>query len=103
VDGTAIRQKIELPHASGECSRRKSLKICDQVAQRGWTSNWNDLPYATRKIRELVPYSPASSDSSDVIQEIKLGSYGDREAFCIEFQTRSSLPWLHVDLRAYSE
>jgi hypothetical protein len=31
VDSTAIRQKIELPHASGECSRRKSLKICDQV------------------------------------------------------------------------
>jgi hypothetical protein len=55
------------------------------VAQRGWTSNWNDPPYATRKIRELVPYSPASFDSSDVIQEIKLGSYG--EAFCIEFET----------------
>jgi hypothetical protein len=53
------------------------------------------------KIREPVPYSSASFDSSDVIQEIKSGSYD--EAFCIEFETRSSLQRLHFDLRAYSE
>jgi len=58
-----------------------------QEGNRGWTSNWNDPPYAARKIRELVPYSSASFDSSDVIQEIKSGSYGGREAFCIQFET----------------
>jgi hypothetical protein len=58
-----------------------------QEGQRGWTSNWNDPPYAARKIRELVPYSAGSFDSSDVIQQIKAGSYGGREANCIEFET----------------
>ena len=58
-----------------------------QDAQRGWTSNWNDPPYGARKIRELVPYSAASFDSSDVIQQIKSASYGGRDAYCIEFET----------------
>ena len=58
-----------------------------QDAQPGWTSNWNDPPYAARKIRELVPYRPQSFDSSDVIEQIKSASYGGRDANCIEFET----------------
>jgi TonB family protein len=58
-----------------------------QEGQRGWTNNWNDPPYAARKIRELVPYGAASFDSSDVIEQVRSGSYGGREAYCIEFET----------------
>jgi TonB family protein len=58
-----------------------------QDALPGWTSNWNDPPYAARKIRELVPYRTQSFDSSDVIEQIRSASYGGRDAYCIEFET----------------
>jgi TonB family protein len=58
-----------------------------QDALPGWTSNWNDPPYAARKIRELVPYRTQSFDSSDVIEQISSASYGGREGYCIEFET----------------
>lgn len=60
-DGTAIRQTIGWTGASGECSRRKSLKIRDPVF---------------RVLRFERFYSGD-----------QLGSYGGREAFCIEFET----------------
>lgn len=55
--------------------------------QRAWTGGWDDPPFAARKIRQLVPYGPVMFDNSDVIEQIKSGSYGGREAYCIEFET----------------
>src|SRR5277367_1752388 len=55
--------------------------------QRGKTSAWDDPPFAALRIRQLVPYAPASFDSSDVIREIRSSSYGGRQAACIEFET----------------
>lgn len=55
--------------------------------QRGWTKSWDDPPFAALRIRQLVPYAPASFDSSDVIHEIRTSSYNGRPALCVEFDT----------------
>lgn len=55
--------------------------------QRGYSSGWNDPPFAALRIRQFVPYAPGSFDSTDVIREIRSSSYGGRQAACIEFET----------------
>ena len=56
-------------------------------AKRGTSHGWDDPPYAAIKIRQLVPFSPGMFDQSDVIEQIKDGSYGGRPASCIAFET----------------
>ncbi len=77
-----------------DSSLREDLTFGDYSAsnisvgvQRGYTSGWNDPPFAAMRIRQLVPYGPASFDSTDVIREIRSSSYGGRQAACIEFET----------------
>jgi TonB family protein len=55
--------------------------------KRGKSHGWDDPPYAAIKIRQLVPFSPGMFDQSDVIEQIKDGSYGGRPASCVEFET----------------
>jgi TonB family protein len=55
--------------------------------QFGWTDGWHDPPFAAVQIREMIPFSPGAFDESDVIQQIKDGSYGGRPAVCVEFET----------------
>jgi TonB family protein len=77
-----------------DAALREDLKFSDYSAssiiigvQRGWTAGWNDPPFAALKIRQLVPFSAARFDASDVIREIRSSSYGGRPALCIEFDT----------------
>ncbi len=56
-------------------------------AQHGWTRGSDDPPFAVLRIRELVPYSAGSFDSTDVVREIRASSYAGHQAICIEFET----------------
>ena len=56
-------------------------------SQTGRTTSWDDPPYGARMILHLVPYAPGRFDPSDVIEQIKDGSYGGRQATCIVFET----------------
>lgn len=64
-----------------------SSSSISEGVQRAWTGDWNDPPFAARRIRQLVPYNAGMFDQSDVIEQIKSSSYGGREAYCIEFET----------------
>jgi hypothetical protein len=75
-------------------SLRQDLQFGDYSASNiatsdheGKTTSWEDPPFAVRMIRSLVPYRPGAFDSSDVIEQIKDGSYGGRQAECIVFET----------------
>jgi TonB family protein len=77
-----------------DAALREELQYGDYAAslifaggQQGKTQRWDDPPYAAVKIRQLVPYAPGQFDDSDVIEQIKDGSYGGRQAVCIAFET----------------
>jgi TonB family protein len=78
TDG-ALRQDLRFGDYSSS-----SISIESMV---GKTPGWDDPPYAARVILRLVPFGAGSFDSSDVIEQIKDGSYGGRPAACIEFET----------------
>jgi hypothetical protein len=48
---------------------------------------WYDLPFAVRKLKDFVPYSPLRFDSTDVIESITETSSGGQPATCIAFVT----------------
>lgn len=59
----------------------------DSEAAVAYNGPWSDKPYAVRKLKSFVPYSPLHFDATDVIESMAESTSGGQPAICIGFVT----------------